>query len=177
MLSGVAFSVRDEVAFGPANLGWPRERIRHAVDAALELTGTVHLAERDPATLSGGELQRVMLAGVVALEPEVLLLDEPTAELDAEGTERFYHLARALAQAATVLIATTDVDRAAGVAGRVVVLERGRVVADGSPADALGDPRVVAVDCSTSAAVIARDAGFAAPYPVTVDALLTRVAH
>src|SRR2546428_2275543 len=84
-LSGMAFTVWDEVAFGPANLGWPRERIAGAVDRSLAALDIGTLAARDPATLSGGELQRVVVAGIVAMEPALLLLDEPTAELDPEG--------------------------------------------------------------------------------------------
>ena len=97
-LSGVAFSVADEVAFGPANLGRPRDRIAKAVDRAMSLANVGHLADRDPATLSGGELQRVMLAGIIALEPEVYLLDRllVAGVIEARGCERFQLLAAAL---------------------------------------------------------------------------------
>src|SRR5207245_6129318 len=85
-LSGMAFTVWDEVAFGPANLGWPRERIAGAVDRSLAALDIGALAAREPATLSGGELQRVVIAGIVAMEPALVLLDEPTAELDRKST-------------------------------------------------------------------------------------------
>ncbi|HEY6807675.1 MAG TPA: ABC transporter ATP-binding protein, partial [Gemmatimonadales bacterium] len=86
-VSGMAFTVRDEVAFGPANLGWPRERIATAVERVLGALDIAALADRDPATLSGGELQRVIIAGILAVEPDLLLLDEFTAELDPSGAE------------------------------------------------------------------------------------------
>ncbi|MBI4419601.1 MAG: ABC transporter ATP-binding protein, partial [Gemmatimonadetes bacterium] len=86
-LSGMAFTVSEEIAFGPANLGWDRGRIAEAVDQAMALTGVTHLEDRDPTTLSGGELQRVMLAGVAAMEPALYLLDEPALELDPAGAE------------------------------------------------------------------------------------------
>lgn len=174
-LSGMAFTVADEVAFGPANLGWRPERIRASADEAMRRLGVAHLAARDPATLSGGELQRVILAGIVAMRPHVYLLDEPTLELDPEGAELVYGLLPELARDAAVVLATTDVDRAAPVADRALLLDAGRVVASGPTADALGREAAVERDAAGSVAAIARAAGCAAPYPLTVEALLDRV--
>jgi energy-coupling factor transporter ATP-binding protein EcfA2 len=176
-LSGMSYTVREEVAFGPANLGWPRDRIGRAVSGAMALVGIEHLADRDPRTLSGGELQRVMLAGITAMDPEVLLLDEPTLELDPEGARMVYRLLPALAREKTVVLATTDVDRAVEVATRVVLLDRGSVTADGAPDDVLGTDRAVALGCSTTVAEIARVAGHAAPFPLTVRAAVRRFAR
>src|SRR5207302_4570372 len=106
-LSGMAFTVWDEVAFGPANLGWPRERIAKAVDRSLAALDIDALAARDPKTLSGGELQRVVIAGIVAMEPALVLLDEPTAELDPEGAGLVWRLVRALAgDGCSIVVAT-----------------------------------------------------------------------
>ena len=176
-LSGVAFTVSDEVAFGPANLGRPRERIAQAVDRGLSLAGVAHLAARDPTTLSGGELQRVMLAGIIALEPEVYLLDEPTVEMDPDATEAFYRMLPALAREAAVVIATTDTDHAVDVAGRVIQLDGGRCLADGTPDEVLGSETTVSALRSTTAAQVAHAAGLSAPYPLTPEALAKRVAR
>src|SRR3989442_9808798 len=98
-VSGMAFTVWDEVAFGAANLGWPAHEITRHVDRALERLEIAALASRDPATLSGGELQRVIIAGILAMDPDLVVLDEPTAELDAEGTRAVWRLGPSLAGA------------------------------------------------------------------------------
>lgn len=173
-LSGMAFTVRDEVAFGPANLGWPRERIAAAVERSLVALEIAPLADRDPATLSGGELQRVIIAGILAVEPDLLLLDEFTAELDPAGAELAWSVAARWARAGNigVLVASSDLDAVARHASRVVWLDRGRVRASGTPREVLGGagvwadggpggPDVAAVWCA---------AGRPAPYPITVGA-------
>jgi len=81
----VAQTVEDDVAFGPANLCMPREELRRRVEASLKAVGALHLRERDINALSGGEKQRVVFAGILAMDPEVVLLDEPLANLDSEG--------------------------------------------------------------------------------------------
>jgi energy-coupling factor transporter ATP-binding protein EcfA2 len=178
--SGMAFTVQDEVAFGPANLGWPRERIAAAVHRALERVDAVHLETRDPATLSGGELQRVILAGILAMQPEVLLLDEPTAELDPGGALLVWRLVRELAAEGTaVVVATSDLDALPDAADRVVWLAGGRV-------RAVGESRMVLADealwsdaeggpGSTAVAGVWRRAGLAGPPPLTVQEALERV--
>jgi iron complex transport system ATP-binding protein len=101
--------------------------------------GAAHLAERDPATLSGGELQRVIVASALALEPDLLLLDDPAAELDPAAADALYGLLRDVAhEGAAVLVATPDAERAARAASRGIRLEAGRVVADGPAAEILG---------------------------------------
>jgi energy-coupling factor transporter ATP-binding protein EcfA2 len=174
-LSGMSVTVEEEVAFGPANLGWRRPRIAEAVQHAMERFGVTHLARRDPRTLSGGELQRVMFAGVLAMEPEVLLLDEPALELDPAGAASMYELLRSLAEQCTVLLASTDLDRVAAVAGRALLLDRGSLVADGTVEDVLGSDGAVATGCSTTVADIARAAGLAPGYPLTVSDAVQRM--
>jgi len=168
-LTGLCRTVLAEVAFGPAGLGLPREAVRAAAERALERLGVLGLAARDPATLSGGELQRVIVAAALAQEPDLLLLDDPAAELDPAGADALYALLPELAAAgAAVLVATPDTERAARAATRAVRLDRGRVVADGVPAAVLVD---------TPAARIARAAGCPAPLPLDADALVARVAR
>ncbi len=173
-LSGMADSVSDEVACGPATLGWDRARIAASVTRSLALAGAAHLSARDPRTLSGGELQRVMLAAILAMEPEVLLLDEPTLELDAESADALVALLPQLAEGAALLVATTDLDRTVDVADRILLLDRGLLVADGAPADVLGAERAVVTGASTAIAEITRAAGCPPPYPLTVDAAVRR---
>jgi len=179
-MSGMAFTVQDEVAFGPANLGWPRERITAAVRRALERVDALHLEARDPATLSGGELQRVILAGILAMQPEVLLLDEPTAELDPVGALAVWRLVRELAAEGTaVVVATSDLDALPDAADRVVWLAGGRLRAAGASHAVLADEALWsdAEDGpgSTAVAGVWRRARLALPPPLTVPEALERV--
>ena len=137
-LTGLCRTVFAEVAFGPASHGLEREHIREVVAVQLERLKISHLSRRDPATLSGGELQRAVVAAALALEPDLLLLDDPAAELDPEAADRLYALLAEVAKSGTsVMVATPDLERAAAVATRAVLLEAGRVVHDGEPAGVL----------------------------------------
>jgi energy-coupling factor transporter ATP-binding protein EcfA2 len=176
--SGMAFTVRDEVAFGPANLGWPLERITAAVERSLARVDATHLEARDPATLSGGELQRVILAGILAMQPEILLLDEPTAELDPAGAVAVWGLLRELAAEGTaILVATSDLDALPDAADRILWLAGGRVRAVGSTRDVLSDAALwsEAGPGSTAVAGAWRRAALDAPPPLTVADAVERV--
>ena len=127
--------VAAEVAFGLENLGTPPERIGPRAAQALAAVGAAHLAQRPVAELSGGELQRVCLASVLALEPRLLLLDEPTSQLDPEGAEEAIELARSAG--AAVVVSEQRPDRVLGACDRVLFLERGRVVLDAPRDEAL----------------------------------------
>jgi energy-coupling factor transporter ATP-binding protein EcfA2 len=175
-LSGVADTVFDEVAFGPANLGWPRTRIEVAVRGALDRMGLTHLARRDPGTLSGGELQRVVLAALTALVPQVWLLDEPVSALDAASTKRTVELLRAeAARGATVVVAAEDAEFGLAVADRMVVLRDGAVVLDGRPDELLRSDEALAAGAAEVSLVALARAAFAIhpsplvgpPYPLT----------
>ena len=170
-LSGVAATVEEEVAFAPANLGWPVERIRAATAAALARLEVAHLAGRAPAALSGGELQRVVIAAMLVLSPDAWLLDEPGAALDAAGRRRLRALLREeAARGALVVVASEDADAMLGAADRVVLLDRGRVRAAGAPEALLaGDEVWREGPGSTSIAALARAAGLPAPHPLTVE--------
>lgn len=177
-ISGMAFTVADEVAFGPANLGWSRQRIAASVERALVRVDVVHLRDRDPATLSGGELQRVILAGILAMEPDVLLLDEPTAELDPVAARNIWTLIRASAQEGmAVVVATSDIDALPGAADRVAWMENGAVRALGPAGEVLVDPALTAESApgSTAIAAVWRSAGLAEPPPLTVAQAVERL--
>lgn len=137
-LTGLCHSVRAEVAFGPASFALPRSEVLARAEAAMAALGVAHLTDRDPATLSGGELQRVIVASALALEPDLLLLDDPAAELDPEAADSLYRLLGELAaRGAAVLVATPDVERARRTATRALALERGKIVRDGPPSEVI----------------------------------------
>lgn len=132
-------TVFDEVAFGPLQLGWPNEQIRTKVEQILAYLNISPLRDRAPYRLSGGEKKRVALASILVLQPDVLLLDEPTAALDPRSQGQFVHLLQGLDKGRTVITATHDLDIVEDVADYCYVLENGAVIANGTPAEILGD--------------------------------------
>lgn len=135
--------VADDVAFGPENLGVPSEEIAHRVDAALEAVGMSEFAQADPADLSGGQRQRVAIAGALAMEPEVLILDEPAAMLDAHGRQAIQRVLRGLSERGITIVHITHFMDDALDADRVIVLDRGTVALDGSPAEVFAQRNVI----------------------------------
>lgn len=133
-LSGVAATVWEEIAFGPANLQWPIERIRAAASDAADRLQIGHLLMRRPETLSGGEKQRVVFASLMAFGPSVWFLDEADSALDAEGRAVIAALILAERErGAAIVVAAEDADATVAVTERVVLLERGSVAYDGPP--------------------------------------------
>ncbi len=133
-------TVFDEIAFGPLQLRWPKAEIRRRVTETLELMEIAHLKDRSPHRLSGGEKKRVALASVLILDPEVLLLDEPTAALDPKSQSRLIDfLIEWGGGAKTVITATHDLDIVADISDHCFVFQHGRVVAAGAPKELLGD--------------------------------------
>ncbi|MGH9537343.1 MAG: energy-coupling factor ABC transporter ATP-binding protein [Terriglobales bacterium] len=133
-------TVFDEVAFGPLQMRWPRERILQRVRETLEQMNIAHLKDRSPHHLSMGEKKRVALASVLILDPEVLLLDEPTAALDPKSESQMIDfLVGCSGGRKTVITATHDLDLVEDIADSCHIFQRGRVVAAGAPADILND--------------------------------------
>lgn len=130
-------TVLDDVAFGPLNLGLPEEEVRQRVREALERVNLSGFEERVPHHLSGGEKKRVALAGVLAMRPTVLLLDEPSQHLDPRGRRGLIRLIQGLA--GTKLIATHDLEMVLETCSRVLLLDGGRLIADGAPRTLLAD--------------------------------------
>ena len=130
-----ALSVEKDVAFGLENLGLPREEIRKKVDWAMKTTGIYELRERAPYELSGGQQQRVAIAAVLAMRPEVMVLDEPTSFLDPVGAKQIFDVIYNLNQklGITVILVEHRLDLAANYATRVIVMNEGKIVLDGSP--------------------------------------------
>jgi biotin transport system ATP-binding protein len=130
----VAEKVRDDIAFGPENLRLGRDEIRERVDEAARAVGVTRLLDRSPYELSGGEVRRVALAGVLAMRPDVLALDEPLGGLDYEGERAVVErVAEASESGKTVIVATHDAEPFVEDATRAVVLGDGGVVEDGAP--------------------------------------------
>ncbi len=128
-----ALTVEKDIAFGPENLGLPRVEIRRRVDWAMKITDTTSLKELAPYELSGGQQQRVALAGVLAMEPSVIVLDEPTSFLDPRTAEEVMMAVEGLRreQGITVIVVEHRLDLVARYAERILVMDQGRIVADG----------------------------------------------
>lgn len=130
----VASVVEDDVAFGPENIGVPREEIGRRIDFALDAVGMQAFRHATPARLSGGQKQRIAIAGVLAIMPKILILDESTAMLDPKGRREVMDVVKRLnrEQKMTVLLITHFMDEALE-ADRAIVMHRGEVVMDGAP--------------------------------------------
>ena len=136
----VANVVEDDVAFAPENLGVEPKEIRRRVDEALKLVGMYDKRQHAPHLLSGGQKQRVAIAGVIAMEPKIIVLDEPTAMLDPIGREEVISTITRLCRekGMTVVLITHHMDECVG-ADRLIVMSNGSIVADGLPAEVFAD--------------------------------------
>ena len=136
----VAAVVEEDVAFGPENLGVPREQLQERVDAALAAVDMTAYRKHAPHMLSGGQKQRVAIAGVLAMQPECIVLDEPTAMLDPRGREEVMHTVQALhdKRGMTVVYITHFMEEAAQ-ADRILVMIQGELVMDGTPREVFAD--------------------------------------
>ncbi len=134
-----ALSVEKDVAFGLENLGTKRETMREKVDWALELTRIYDLRERAPYELSGGQQQRVAIASVLAMQPEVMVLDEPTSFLDPLSARRIFEVIHQLNRTLgiTVVLVEHRLDLTAKYTNHIIVMNEGRVVLDGDPREVL----------------------------------------
>jgi len=131
-------TVFEDVAFGPLYMGLPEEEVRERVKRALSAVGMLGFEERISHHLSGGEKKAIAIATVLAMEPEILVLDEPTAGLDPRNRRRLIHLLRDLPQ--TMLVSTHDILMVAELFPRTMVIDEGRIVRDGLTHAILSDP-------------------------------------
>ena len=122
-------SVEEDVAFGPANMNLPREEIERRVDEALRAVGMEKLRHRSPMQLSGGQKRRAAIASVLSMEPSILVMDEPTSDLDLAGRRGLIDILKGFSH--TCLIATHDLDMARELCPRSLLLSGGRIIADG----------------------------------------------
>jgi energy-coupling factor transport system ATP-binding protein len=131
-------TVAKDIAFGPVNRGFPPEEVKRRVELAMRWVGlSPDLADRSPFQLSGGQMRRVAIAGVLALKPAVLILDEPTAGLDPRGKNELLELLARLnrEQGLTVILVTHEMDDAARYTDSLFVLSAGRLVLSGTPGE------------------------------------------
>ena len=168
-------TVEEDVAFAPRRLGLGEEEVRERVRETLDLLEAGHLAARPPFALSGGEKRRVAIAGVLAMGPEVLVLDEPTAGLDPHARSGLVDLVgRLRGSGMTVVFVSHDLDEVAEVADRVCVLEGGEVRSAGPPAEVFyGDTSTAPATVRVAAAVGGSDPSVGRPvrYEETLAAL------
>jgi len=130
-----ALSVEKDVAFGLENLAVPRDDMKKRVDWALQMTGIEELSERPPHELSGGQQQRVAIACVLAMQPEIMILDEPTSFLDPVGAQKIFEVINELNRklGITIILVEHRLDLASKYANHVIVMDEGTVVLDGEP--------------------------------------------
>ncbi|MDR2619884.1 MAG: ATP-binding cassette domain-containing protein [Propionibacteriaceae bacterium] len=140
-MTGVATTVYAELAYGLGNMGVPPEAIRSRVDAMLEATNLVPLAARSPFELSGGQQQRVALASILVMEQPILVIDEPTSQLDPETTAAMFELiATAHAAGRTVVLVEHKMEQVARFSDRVILLSDGEIALSGTPAEVFSNP-------------------------------------
>lgn len=136
----VSSIVEDDVAFGPENLGVESATIRERVDDALEAVDMYDLRKKAPHMLSGGQKQRVAIAGVVAMRPECIIFDEPTAMLDPRGRVEVMDIIRRLNAAGVTVVLITHFMEEAAAADRIIIMDGGHILLDGTPQEVFSDP-------------------------------------
>ena len=137
-ISGAKYTVFEEIAFGLENTGVPRDEMKQRVDDAMKLTGISDLADRSPYSLSGGQQQRVALTSILVMQPKVLVLDEPTSQMDPIGTREVFGVIRTMAEnGMTVVLVEHKVEWIANFADRVIALHEGQILLDGKPNEVL----------------------------------------
>jgi cobalt/nickel transport system ATP-binding protein len=138
-------TVKQDVAFGPLNLGYSMEKVKIIVEEALKTVGMSEFAEKPPHFLSLGQKKRIALAGVLAMQPEVIIMDEPTSNLDPRATSEILHLLLQLnkEKGITLMLATHDVDMVPLFATKMYVLNKGKLVSEGTPKESFSNGNLI----------------------------------
>lgn len=180
-----ADTVALDVAFGPKNMKLEKDEIDRRVRRALDLVGLPYdkFAERSPFELSGGEKRRAAIAGVIAMEPKILVLDEPTAGLDPQGREEILDLIKQLKRevSPTIIIVSHNMDEIAKMADHIIVMSEGYIIYDGTPIEVFTQPDFkekteLDLPMATRIADTLQEKGINIPDVVTVDALVEELA-
>lgn len=139
-ISGIKDTVFEEVAYGLENFGFQKEEIEERVTSVMKTTNIEELAFQNPLEVSGGQMQRVALASVMALEPEIMIIDEPTSQLDPEGTESVFEVIKQMKEKKkTIILVEHKIDLIAEYCDEVVALKDGEIIASGPCKDVLSD--------------------------------------
>ncbi len=177
-ITGACYTVRDEVAFGLENLGVPRAEMIPRVEEAIDLAGLDGMEDRSPYALSGGQQQRLAIASVIVMRPRVLVVDEPTSQLDPVGSREVFELLDSLSRSGgtTVVLVEQKLEWVAVHADRVIAMHEGQIIADGEPRAVLASAEVERLGVGstryTQAARLARRRGLVTGdgvLPVTLD--------
>ncbi|MFT8929884.1 MAG: ABC transporter ATP-binding protein [Sporolactobacillus sp.] len=180
-ITGARETVVEELAFGLENLGIQRYEMEQRIDRVIDLLHIHSLRDRSPFTLSGGQMQRVAIASILVMQPEILILDEPTSQLDPEGTRDVFDAIKTLSnQGMTIILAEHKSEELAQYADRIMLLEEGRLSALDTP------ERIFSLDRLTERGIrppvytsVCRELGFsfgaADTYPVTLDDAVSEV--
>ena len=177
-LSGAKDRVYDEVCFGMQNFGIPADEMRRRADETLELMGISAFRDRNPFDLSGGQMQRVAIASILVLRPEVIILDEPTSQLDPAGSEEVFRAVEKLTESGiTIIMIEQKIDKIAEYSDRILLMDEGRAIAIGTPDEILSRPDLEEHGIIPPApARISRALSFALPdgtFPATQEAAVT----
>ena len=173
-LSGAKDTVWDEVAFGLENFGVPAEQIHERLDKVLHQLDIWQFREKNPFDLSGGQMQRVAIASVLAMEPEILLLDEPTSQLDPQGSEEVFHTVELLAKTGiTIFMIEQKMEKLASYCDRILLLHEGKQIAFDTPEKIFSRSDLADLGiCPPYATRYCKEQNILRPdgtYPVTVD--------
>lgn len=139
----INYRVEEEIAFAPENFNLPREEILERVDQAIQAAGIESLRGRETSNLSGGEMQRVALAAVLSMDPKILILDEPTSNIDPEGTRDIFQFLRKEKGKRTILIIEHKVERVLPFVDRIIVVDDGRIALDGRTDDLINEAQAL----------------------------------
>lgn len=179
-LSGAKDNVYEEVAFGMQNLGVPREEMHRRVENALKMLDIWQFRDRNPFDLSGGQMQRVAIASILVMEPDIMVLDEPTSQLDPQGSEEVFRTVDKLARSGiTILMIEQKIEKIAAYCDRILLLHQGHQVAYDSPQKIFSRPDLEELGVRAPAFTrICRALGATLPdgsYPVTVEEAADRL--
>lgn len=143
-ISGVKDNVYEEIAYGMENIGVPREQMIKRVDELVKMFHLEELVDKNPYELSGGQKQRVALASMIALDPEVIIMDEPTSQLDPKSTEDIFEIVNILKkQGKTIILIEHKIDLVAEYCDSILLMYQGELVMHGEAKDVLTDPKVL----------------------------------